>query len=484
MTSKPSAITSVVVLFLALVVICPATTNHQAQSQPIGTDFGPDDNIQIFRQERKGRPKPREKVSLKPLLSLQWWLMIRGRDCRPQEVDSKAFFAAGDHLRVGIKTNQSGHLYVIVSGKGDSEGVLQFPDPRIGQNGNEIVKNRVIIAPYKCDLAGSDSYCPPKADSVNDCWWEFTGRRGEIVVTLIFSREEISTLEALIKQARPNPQGSTDLPKVSSALLDEIKREAAAKENFERKEFSPSPTKEGTIADNFRTQVLNTNRQNNEEIIETFTLKPRNSIDGMDVGILMKDDRGRFSPVDPKRAFKTGEQIRVEYTSKMDGFVYFINVDAEGVTNVIYRNEVRNGGDYIHPAPYEKKDVIEFTGNTGIETLRIIMSPENIPVLDKAYNQEGEIGGSPGTVKETLVGFVTPDPAAVCKGLELAAGGAKINCRGRELKVVSSNSNQGKISVVVAATGKKVQGDSSLDSFNPNSGEVAMLEIRLKHIPR
>src|SRR5262245_60238896 len=84
--------------------------------------------------------------------------------------------------------------------------------------------------------------------------------------------------------------------------------------------------------------------------------------DGLDVAILMKDSRGGFAPVDPSREFLSGDQFRVEYASRLDGIVYFVNVDPAGGTTVIYRDEVRYGRKYVHPSPEEKK-VIQFKGS-------------------------------------------------------------------------------------------------------------------------
>jgi hypothetical protein len=205
--------------------------------------------------------------------------------------------------------------------------------------------------------------------------------------------------------------------------------------------------------------------------------------DGLDVAILMKDSQGVFAPVDPSREFVSGEQFRVEYASRLDGIVYFVNVDPGGRTSVIYRDEVRYGKKYVHPSPEEKK-VIQFRGNSGIEVLKIIISPKEIRELENALQESGgKLGTNTQQAKEELVGYVAPkqEPGKPCGGLELSSGGAKAGCR--ELSVVSMNQAQGKISVALASKGDGMRPNSS-GSAKLKTDEMAVLEIRLKHVQR
>ena len=202
---------------------------------------------------------------------------------------------------------------------------------------------------------------------------------------------------------------------------------------------------------------------------------------GLDIAILMKDSRGVFAPVNPGREFVSGEQFRVEYNSRLDGIVYFVNVDPKGITSVIYRDEVSYGKKYVHPAPEENK-VIQLKGSPGIEVLKIIISPKEIRELENALQESGgKLGTSTQQAKDELVGYVAPkqEPGKPCGGLELSIGGSKVKCR--ELSVVSLKPDQGTISVAVTPKGDGTK-PNSLDSVKLNPVEVAVLEIRLKHV--
>jgi hypothetical protein len=233
-----------------------------------------DDNIEIFRVSKPGRtPPPRRRIRA-PLLSLQWWLMIRNRDCRPQEVDPNAIFASDDQLRIGGKVNQGGHLYVTLNVQDRQDAILIFPEPRINRGRNQVVKNLEVIVPYRCPTTPErDSGCPRDVDPAVDCWWNMTKPYGEKYITLIFSREKIKELEDLLEEAELNPQGSRDLPKLSLDSLNRIKEQAVQQADLRRERVRPRPNEKGFIAANYVTRVTNLNRRDNEEIVETITLK-------------------------------------------------------------------------------------------------------------------------------------------------------------------------------------------------------------------
>lgn len=199
--------------------------------------------------------------------------------------------------------------------------------------------------------------------------------------------------------------------------------------------------------------------------------------DGLDVAILMKNAEGVFAPVDPRREFISGEQFRVEYNSRINGLVYFINVDPQGQCTVIYRDQVSAGQHYVHPRP-DTKEVIEFRGNPGTEVLKLVMSLSEIREFEIALRENrGKLGVSKQQAKDELVGYVAPKPVAggACSvGIELTTGSSGGKCR--SLEIASEQPTQGRISVNVAAEG------SAPARLNP--GEIAALELRLKHVSR
>jgi hypothetical protein len=269
--SAAFSVATLIVIFLSFAGPGP---DNKANAQTAPAYGERDDNIEIFRAPRPGRTPPPRKVIRAPLLSLQWWLMIRNRDCRPQEVDPNANFVSDDQLRIGGKVNQSGYLYVLLNVQNRQDAVLIYPDPRINRGGNQVVKNLEVIVPYRCQTTPeADRNCPRDVDPAVDCWWNMTKPYGEKYVTLIFSREKIGALENLLQQAELNPQGSRDLPKLSLDMLNRIKEQTVRQAYLKRERVRTKPNEKGFIAANYVTRVTNLNRRDNEEIIETITLK-------------------------------------------------------------------------------------------------------------------------------------------------------------------------------------------------------------------
>ncbi|MCI0391984.1 MAG: DUF4384 domain-containing protein [Acidobacteria bacterium] len=265
-------------LVAALAIVCLKTADLHAPAIANSliapsSEEQQDDNIEIFRVPKPGRPKPVAKKIQAPLLAMQWWLMIRSRDCRPQEFDPKAAFFVDDRFRIGTSVNQSGFLYAVLIGKTDNYGTLIFPDPRINRGNNQVRKDTPVILPNNCPLPEDrDIDCPRDVAMAADCWLQITKYYNHDM-TLIFSREKIDEFESLIDKAGANPAGTRSLPKLPLALLEKIKLETVQARDLRTDETRPQPGKMGTIINNFTTRVTNTNRRDNEEIIETITLK-------------------------------------------------------------------------------------------------------------------------------------------------------------------------------------------------------------------
>jgi len=271
--SATFSVITLIIISLAPAVIQP---DGKANAQTAQGSGAQDDNIEIFRVPKTGRKPPPKAKILAPLLSLQWWLMIRGRDCHPQEFDSKAAFAVDDLVRIGITVNQSGFLYVVLENKPGADGTLIYPDPRINRGSNLVRKNTPVILPSNCPSPESrDSGCPMDVTMAEDCWWSIT-KHYSGNITLIFSRDKMDEFESLIEKAGAKRTGSPDLPRLRSDLLEMIKRQTVQAQDLKTSLTRPQPGAMGTIVSNFTTRVTNTNRRDNEEIVETITLKLQN----------------------------------------------------------------------------------------------------------------------------------------------------------------------------------------------------------------
>lgn len=201
--------------------------------------------------------------------------------------------------------------------------------------------------------------------------------------------------------------------------------------------------------------------------------------DGLNISV-MRNDNGKFVLVDPGHEFRAGDEIRVQFRSNFTGIVYFVNVTPGGVSRVIYHHKIK--ANEINDLPADP-DVITLNNETGIEILKLIMSRQIVPAFEKALKKsDGDLADN-GTTAGSMpsaenVGIVQPDNKSEmrCRGLELALGSG-IRCRGLEL--APGNEQKGEGAVVVAIPEDK---GNIRQSARLKAGEVAVLEIRLKHV--
>ena len=205
--------------------------------------------------------------------------------------------------------------------------------------------------------------------------------------------------------------------------------------------------------------------------------------DGLEVKLT--NERGEL--VDPGKSFKAGDRVRVSFESNFKGQVYFINVSPGGVTKVIYNSAIEADKSYDLPAkPY----AIEFDKEPGTEILKVVLSYEKIKPYEEAIESAGgELGKSASSVAEELAdnsidkgskksaGKPVGEPVGIVsgscsreRGLILASG-KEARCRGIVLASGNQSKNEGSVVAISDKQGNKL-----------NTGEVAVFELRLKHL--
>jgi hypothetical protein len=117
-------------------------------------------------------------VASYPPLGLRYSLLRRSDSGRYDEVDTGTTFHSGDKIKVNVKTNDSGYLYVISRGPSGTWAV-QFPSSEIDAGNNRISKDQ--------------EYTVPSGGRFN-----FTEQAGEEKLFIVFSRKPAADLEKLI----------------------------------------------------------------------------------------------------------------------------------------------------------------------------------------------------------------------------------------------------------------------------------------------
>ncbi len=102
---------------------------------------------------------------------------------------------------------------------------------------------------------------------------------------------------------------------------------------------------------------------------------------------------GKESTVLPTEEFKSGDKVKLMFTTNIDGYVYWLAQGSSGSYAMLFPNEqtgmdnaVKRNEQYMVPA----KGAFRFDDTPGDETLLCIVSTERMPDLDAAANNNFE----------------------------------------------------------------------------------------------
>jgi len=199
------------------------------------------------RKPRRPRAKPTPRkprvVEKVLLLAVQYRILKVGTDGVMEETNATLnTFFAGDRLRLAVKANQDGYLYVIHQpGKG-MDGRIIFPQSRVNNGQNYVSRNQELLLPSNCD---------PKIAKGADCSFPVMPPAGQEYLTVIFSRDML-----------------LDLPN-EAAQAGGVVRAAVIEQLFSESGQSIERVKGDT---KYAIKLVNVNKADNEEIIQTLVL--------------------------------------------------------------------------------------------------------------------------------------------------------------------------------------------------------------------
>ena len=143
-----------------------------------------------------------------PPLGLRYSLMRRSDSGRYDEADTGTTFHSGDKIKVVVKGNDAGYLYVISRGTSGT-WVVQFPSAEIDGGNNHVARDQ--------------DYTVPSGGRFN-----FTDQPGEEKLFIVFSRKPAPDLEKLIYSLgnlkAPAPVSSEPAEVPAKVLLMAINR--------------------------------------------------------------------------------------------------------------------------------------------------------------------------------------------------------------------------------------------------------------------
>ncbi|HEY0429879.1 MAG TPA: hypothetical protein VGC76_19000 [Pyrinomonadaceae bacterium] len=243
-----------------------AKTDIRPKAKPATKKIDYTRKVTIVRVEKKSRKnykkttvarkntKPIVKRIQVPLLAVQFRLVLVSPDGSEAEANPLASFTERDRLRLSIKANQAGFLYIIRQRSQDEDGEIIFPTSLVNNGSNLVAANTEYVLPFNCpkDVIPDPRDCSLTLFPADVSPQEY--------FTLIFTRDQLVDLPNDVKNTRVSlanlmSAGKIE-PKTLVDLIEDSNQDLVS-------QMGDTP---------FAVRIINVNANDNEEIIETFVL--------------------------------------------------------------------------------------------------------------------------------------------------------------------------------------------------------------------
>lgn len=248
-----------------MVIRQKAKTTIRPKAKPVAKKVNITRKVTIVRIEKKSRSKYR-KTTIKqpvkkvvrtiqvPLLAAQLRLLNVDKEGKETEVNPIAAFTPNDRLRMSIKANQTGYLYVIRQASPEAEGEIIFPTTLVNNGSNLVKANVEYVLPRNCPT----EYVPEARDCALQLF-PYADAPQEYF-TLIFTRDSLVDLPNDVKNTRVSLANLMSAGKISAKTMIDLIEDSG----------QDLVSQQGDTA--FAMRIVNINPKDNEEIIETFVL--------------------------------------------------------------------------------------------------------------------------------------------------------------------------------------------------------------------
>lgn len=230
-------------------------------------------NVSIARVEKKSRRNSKKPVvavkqkSAQPVISksnakrieipplaVQLRLLSVNKDGSESEFNPQATFTPNDRLRLSIKANQRGFLYVIRQKSPEEDGEIIFPTQLANGGSNLVTANYEYVIPGNCpkNIIPNPRDCALILSPYSESQQEF--------FTLIFTRDQLVDLPNNVQNTRVSLVNLMTAGKIQSKTLVDLIEDSG----------QDLVSQAGDTR--FAVRIINVNPNDNEEIIETFVL--------------------------------------------------------------------------------------------------------------------------------------------------------------------------------------------------------------------
>jgi len=246
-----------------MVVRQKAKVTIRPKAKPVSKKVNVTRKVTIVRVEKKSRSNYRKtnrpvkkvvKTVQVPLLAVQLQLLTVNEENKETGIDPVLRFTPDNRLRMSIKANQTGYLYVIRQLSPEADGEIIFPTMLVNNGSNLVKANIEYVLPRNCPASyvANPRDCALTLLPSDDSQEEY--------FTLIFTRDSLVDLPNDVKNTRVSLANLMSAGKISAkTMIDLI--EDSGQDLISQQGDTP-----------FAMRIVNINPKDNEEIIETFVL--------------------------------------------------------------------------------------------------------------------------------------------------------------------------------------------------------------------
>ncbi len=386
----------VTAVFLATLMVASSSSafggpQKSAQSGDPGTVYQP----KAKPDPKPAKPRPRPRASA-PKLALHYRLVKREQDQSTRDVDTATPLKRGDAVRLLVRAEEDGYLYVLHQEEGKKPSLL-FPDKRINNGQNFVSADAEYNIPAYC----SDEKGAP------DCWLQIARQAGRGYLIVILSRDRRNDIVNDIVQ-----RGPVAFDQSRDVLVD------PAGQRLAKVDAKPVRSTEVSLPGSFEVNVTDSNPTDGRlvEVIPLTVIEAERPI-ALQWRLVKRERDGSVHDINSVNALTAGDDVRLLCRADQDGYLYVFQQDEGGKPVVLFpdarindgRNFVAAEQEYSVPAycadekaggencwdritktPGRSNLIVLFTTERGtdlfsrIQAAPVALDPVNSRIVDKA----------------------------------------------------------------------------------------------------
>jgi hypothetical protein len=248
---------------------------------------------------------------------MAWHLVARGDDGVPHDVDPAIPLARGAAVRLAVRPDQDGYLYVLLQQEGKKPEQL-FPDARTGAGQN------AVTAGSECDVPAS--VADPKG--ADDAWRRITRDAGQAYLVVILTRERRAHLaDELVRR------GPIAFDQARDCIVD------AANQRIVAVDTRVAQTAPAAATGMVKVTDASPSDRQLVDVVSLMVVEAAKPL-ALTWRLVKREKNGAEHDVNSANALTAGDDVRLLCHADQDGYLYVLQQD-EGKPPVVLFPDAR-----------------------------------------------------------------------------------------------------------------------------------------------